>query len=220
VPERRDQGFLWAVQRENRVLARHRFPRANAAPPSGQDLVTPEGYEGGPLTVLRDGALLYRASDGIRRGLPGSPRSERYRAELAPWRLLPARRIDQAWAIGADGAVELWQLTDRLVVVNRFALGAAPFDVAASETHLGAVVIDEGRGVPRRFRLLVHSNEGARVLERVLPDGPPPVGENWAELAVRDRHVALSGTEPLVAVGGSGSLRVYRLTDGTTALER
>jgi hypothetical protein len=217
VPERREPGILWAAQRGNRVLARHRVLDANAGAPGEQDLISPPGYEGGPLTVLRDGALLYRSNDGVRRGLPGG-RSERYRAELVPWRLLPARRIDQAWAVAADGAVELWQITDRLVVVQRFSLGAPPFDVAASSEHLAAVVVDEG--AERRFRLLVFASDGGRRLERPLPAGPPPSGENWAELAVRDRYVALSESEPLVAVGGPGSLRVFRLSDGTTALER
>jgi hypothetical protein len=219
VPERRYPNLLWAVQRGNRMLARQRLPAASGAPPSDQDLISPAGYEGGALTVLRDGALLYRSNDGVRRGLPGG-RSVPYRPELVPWRLLPGRRIDQAWAVAADGAAELWQITDRLVVVSRLALGAAPFDVAASEEQLAAVVIDEGKGTPRRFRLLVYANDGTRVLERALPDGPPPSGENWAELAVRDRYVALSESEPLVAVGGPGSLQVFRLPDGATALQR
>jgi hypothetical protein len=169
--------------------------------------------------VLRDGALLYRSNDGVRRGMPGG-RSERFRPEVEAWRLLPGRRIDQAWAITADGSIELWQLTDRVVRVTAFTLGAPPFDVTASESHLAAVVVDEGANRPRRFRLLVFTAEGERVLERALPEGPPPQGENWAELAVRDRHVALSSTEPLVAVGGPGALTVFRLPGGETVLER
>lgn len=218
VPERRDPAFVWAVQQSNRVLARQRLV-AGADASTGSDMITPEGYAGGPLAVLRDGALCYRSSDGVRRGMPGG-RSERFRTGLEAWRILPGRRIDQAWAVTADGAVELWQLTDRLQVAKAFSLGAPPFDVAASETYLAAVVVDEGKQASRRFRLLVFSNEGERVLERPLREGPPPQGENWAELAVRDRHVALSETEPLVAVGGPGALQVFRLPEGATALER
>lgn len=219
VPERRDAALFWTLQRGSRLLARKRLTAGPGAAPSAEDVIVPEGYEGGAFAALRDGALLYRSNDGVRRGMPGF-RSTRFHPSFAPWRLLPARRIDQAWAIGADGTVELWQLTDRLVVVTAFQLGASPFDVAASDDHVAAVVIDEGKDTPRRFRLLVYANDGQRVLERALPDGPPPSGDDWAALAVRDRHVALSGAEPLVAVGGPGALRVYRLPGGELALER
>ncbi|HEY3497325.1 MAG TPA: hypothetical protein VGK73_21665 [Polyangiaceae bacterium] len=219
VPERRDPGLFWALQRGSRLLARQRLQGPRPAAPAPEDIVTLESYEGGALAALRDGTILYAASDGVRHGHPGF-RSKPWRPSFEPWRLLPGRRIDQAWAIGANGAVELWQLTDRLVVVTSFALGAPPFDAAASSDHLAAVVVDEGKDHPRRFRLVVHGNDGARVLERALPEGPPPSGENWAELAVRDRHVALSDGEPLVAVGGPGALLVLRLPGGEVALQR
>jgi hypothetical protein len=219
VPERRDPALGWAVQRGTRVLSRHRLRGARDAAPGSGDVITPEGYEGGAFTVLRDGAVLYRSNDGVRRGMPGA-RSRPFRPSLEPWRLLPGRRIDQAWAVTAEGAVELWQLTDRVVVVKSFALGAPPFDVAASEQHLAAVVVDERKDTPRRFRLLVFTNEGERLLEQPLPEGPAPVGENWAELAVRDRYVAISETDPFVAVGGPGSLSVFRLPEGAKVFQR
>jgi hypothetical protein len=217
LPERRDSALLWSVQTVGRLFVRQRL--ALDPTRSFDKGITLEGYDGGPVAVLRDGAFLYRAPGGVRRALPeGRPRA--FKTDLVPWRLLPGRRVDQAWAIAEDGAVELWQLGDRLLVKQRFAAGAAPFAAAASAQYLALVVVDEPAGNPRRFRLLVHTNEAERVLEQVLPPGEPEVGEGWAENAVRDRNLALSAAEPLVAVGGPGSLEVFRLPDGQRVLRR
>ena len=147
-------------------------------------------------------------------------RSVVFKSELVPWRLLPGRRVDQAWVVAEDGTVELWQLGDRIAVQLRFAAGAAPFAAAASAQYLALVVVDEPAGSQRAFRLLVYDNEAGRVLERVLPPGEPEIGEGWEAIAVRDRHVALADAEPFVAVGGPGSLEVFRLPDGERLLSR
>jgi hypothetical protein len=140
-------------------------------------------------------------------------------SSLVPWRLLSGRRIDQAWAVAADGTVELWQLTGRVHVLRRFELGAAPFDVASNEAYLAAVVVEEGKG-PRRFLLRVFDDQGIRVLERELPPDPPARGDKWAVKAVADRHVVLGDPEPIVAVGGPGALQVWALPNGASLLAR
>jgi len=217
LPERRDSGLLWAVQRAGRSFLRQRL---DLDPTRSFDKeITLEGYDGGPVAALRDGALLYRSTDGVRRALPEG-RSHPFRTTLEPWRLLPARRLDQAWAIASDGQVELWQLASRLMVVKRFAAGAPPFSAAASSDFLALVVVDEPGNAERRFRLLVFDNDGKLVLEHALPAGPLESGEDWTEVAVRDRHVALSDTEPFVAVGGPESLELFRLPAGERVLSR
>jgi hypothetical protein len=218
LPERRDSTVLWSAERSTRSLFKQPLvtgPKALRGEPA-----TLEGYDGGPVTMLRDGAVLYRASDGVRRGMPGWRSRPLKGAGLTPWRLVPGRRIDQAWAVAADGSVEHWQLTDRVQVQKRFALGAPPFDVASSETYLAAVVVEEGGSRPRRFLLRVFDENGERVLERILPPDPPARGEKWAEKAVEDRHVVLGDPEPVVAVGGKGALRVWGLPAGNVLLER
>jgi hypothetical protein len=122
--------------------------------------------------------------------------------------------------VDADGAVEHWQLTDRVHVLGRFTLGARPFEVAASDAYLAAVVVEEGGPGPRRFLLRVFEERGATVLERLLPPEPPARGEKWAMKAIQDRHVVLGDPEPVVAVGGKGSLRVWSLPAGDVLLER
>ena len=217
LPERRDSGMLWAVQAGGRSFLRQRLDLDPTR--SFDKAITLEGYDGGSVAALRDGALLYRSTDGVRRALPES-RPHAFRTQLEPWRLLPGRRLDQAWAIAPDGQVELWQLADRLTVVQHFAAGAAPFSAAASSDFLALVVVDEPGNAERRFRLLAFDNEGALVLEHALPPGPAESGEDWTEVAVRDRHVALSDTEPFVAVGGPGSFEVLKLPGGEHVLSR
>jgi hypothetical protein len=218
LPERRDSATLWNVERSTRSLLKQPLVSGPKAVPG--EAVALEGYDGGPVTMLRDGAALFRAGREVRRAMPGSrPRALRG-SDLEPWRLLPGRRIDEAWAVAADGAVEHWQLTERVRVIHRFSLGAPPFDVAANETHLAAVIVEEGGGRPRRFLLRVFDSKGERVLERPLSPDRPMKGEDWAAKAVADRHVVLGEPEAIVAVGGPGALQVWSLPEGVPLLER
>lgn len=211
LPERRDPKLLWVAERHGRELVRQRLERDPTRSFDGS--VTLEGHDGGPIAALRDGTLLYRTSSGVAAAFPGG-RARAYRTDMTPWRLLPAHRIDEAWAVAADGAVELWQLGERLAVPLRLRAVAAPFDAAASDAYLALVVVDEPGNAPRRFRLLVFGSDGAKVLERSLPPGPPETGDDWAEAAVRNRYVALSDTDSVVAVGGPETLAAWRLPDG------
>jgi hypothetical protein len=217
LPERRDSSVLYNVERSTRSLLKQ--PLVAGRNTLLGERVELDGYDGGPIAMMRDGAALFRTSDGVGLALPGTRPKPLKGSELRPWRLLPGRRIDQAWAIGADGSVESWQLAGRIQVLRRFTLGAPPFDVTSSEVYLAAVVVEEGRG-PRRFLLRVFDAEGRPVLERVLPPDPPAKGEKWAAKVVADRHVVLGDPEPIVAVGGPGALQVWALPGGNSLLER
>lgn len=212
LPERRDSGFVWAVQPRSKLLLRQRLD-LDRTRSYDRDL-TLEEYDGGPITILRDGALFYRGQGGVRRSMPES-RPRALTTSFEPWRLLPGRRVDQAWAIAKDGSVELWLVGERLLVQKRFAAGAAPFDADANPDYLALVVVDEPGDAPRRFRLLVYTHEGERILERGLPEGEPEVGEDWEAKAVADRHVALGDGDPFVAVGGPGGVTLFHLPEGT-----
>jgi hypothetical protein len=217
VPERRDSNLVWAVHRAQKTLVRQRL--ALDPTQSFDKETTLEGYDGGALASLRDGAFVFGSGDGARFGLPEA-HARAVTSDFPPWRLLPARRVDQAWAVAADGRVELWQLGERLLVKARFSAGAAPFDADASPDYLALVVVDEPAAAARRFRLVLFDNDGTRVLEQALPPGDAETGDDWAEVAVRDRHVALSESEPLVAVGGPEALEVLRVPSGERLLAR
>jgi len=217
LPERRDSNFLWALHAGGRSSVRQRLALDPTL--SFDKEVTLEGYEGGAVTSLRNGAFLFASRAGVRSALPENrPRS--FATDFPPWRLLPGRRVDQAWAVAADGRVELWQLGERLFVKLSFSAGAAPFDADASPDYLALVVVDEPGDAERRFRLVLFDNDGNRVLDHALPPGDPESGRDWAELAVRDRHVVLSESDPLVAVGGPGALEVLHLPAGERLLFR
>jgi hypothetical protein len=216
IPDRSDSSGLWSVHTAGRVLARQVLDISGKRK---LDRVIPlTDYDGGPVTAMRDGALVYRAAKGVRRAQPGG-RARALATDFVPWRLVPARRVDQLWAIAEDGKVELWQVGDRIATTTRATLGAPPFDVAASSEYLAAVVVEEGTGAPRRFRLVVLSDQG-EVMRMELATDTPPEGERWAALAGRDRYVALAETEPLVAVGGPGSVKVFAIPDGRIVLAR
>jgi hypothetical protein len=217
VPDRKDSSGLWLVHSAARVLARHVLDISGKQ--SIHAVVPLADYDGGPITAMRDGALIYRAGTGVRRALPGG-RAHPFSCDIVPWRLLPGRRVDQAWAIDETGNVELWQVGDRIAVLARHALGAAPFDVATDGQYLAAVVVEEGTGAPRRFRLVVLSEKGEQLLGNDLGAEPPAEGDRWAALAGQDRHVALSDAEALVAVGGPGGMRVLEIPSGRVVLSR
>jgi hypothetical protein len=215
--ERRNSDFVWAVQTASKLFVRQRL---HLDPSQSFDAaVALDGYDGGSVAVLRDGAMLYRTAEGVSRSLPeGRPHA--YKTAFDAWRLLPARRVDQAWAIAPDGSVELWLVGETLRVDLHFTAGARPFDAAASPNYLALVVVDEPGDAPRSFRLLVFGNDGSRILERRLPSGPPETGNDWEKRAVEDRNVALSDTEPLVAVGGPGTFEVLKLPGGEPIFAR
>lgn len=218
LPERRDSELLWAVHQPGKTFVRQRL--ALDPTRSFDKELTLEGYDGGAVASLRDGKFVFTTAEGAGYALPEN-RPRAFAADFRAWRLLPGRRVDEAWAVAADGRIELWQLGERLLVKERFAAGAAPFDADASSDYLALVVVDEPGDAERRFRLLVFDNDGQRVLEHPLPAGEPESGgDDWTEVAVRDRHVALSDSEPLVAVGGPGALEVLRLPAGERLLFR
>jgi hypothetical protein len=218
VPDRKDSTGLWSVHTASRVLARNVLDISGKR--SLEGVVTLADYDGGPVTAMRDGTLIYRASDGVCRSLPGG-RAQPLKTDFVPWRLLPGRRVDQAWAVAADGEVELWQIGERIRVVHHYALEPAPYDAAASSDYFAAVVVREGGGTPRRFQLIVLSEEsGELVLRQDLETKEPPDTEQWAEVAGRDLHVALADDAPFIAVGGPGGVRVTKVSDGSTILAR
>ncbi len=217
VPDRKDSGGLWSAHSAGKVLARHVLDITGER--SVEGVVPLTDYDGGPITAMRDGVLIYRAADGVRRALPGG-RTHKLKSEFVPWRLLPGRRVDQVWAVGTDGLVELWQVGERIAVKLQAAFGAPPFDVASSSDYLAAVVVQEGRGAPRRFGLVILSEEGDVMHSEDLGVDAPVGGEKWAAVAGRDRHVALAEGEPLVAVGGPGGVKVQRVKGGGVVLAR
>lgn len=216
LPERRNSTQIWAVHRGAGIAARHELSLEREL--SLTDTITLEGYDGGPIAAMKNGELLYRSSDGVRITVPeGRPR--RARAELRAWRLLPARRVDQAFALTADGQVELWQLGQGLLVRQRTSLGGRPISATSSGDRVAAVLVHETPS-GRSFELRVLSADGKGAFQRPLGAPAATLDEDWAAKLVADHGVALSESDDFVAVGGPTRLRVFALADGKAVLER
>lgn len=215
LPERRNSAQIWAIHRGG-IAARHELALDREL--SLTDTITLEGFDGGPVAAMKNGELLFRSSDGVRLTVPeGRPRSARI--DVRPWRLLPARRIDQAFAVTADGRVELWQLGDGLLVRRRWAFGARPLSATSAGDRLAAVLVRE-TPAGRSFELVVHSADGETSFQRSLRADTPLGDDDWAAKLVADHGVALSEGGDFVAVGGPTRLRVFALGDGKAVLDR
>jgi len=216
LPERRNSTQIWGIHRGAGIAARHELALDRTS--SLTDTITLEGYDGGPIAAMKNGELLFRSSDGVRITVPeGRPR--RARAELRAWRLLPARRVDQAFAVSAEGAVELWQLGEGLLVRQRMTLGARPISAVSAGDRLAAVLVHE-TPAGRSFELRVLSADGKSLLARPLAAPAATLGDDWAAQLVADHGVALSESDGFVAVGGPTRLRVFALDGGKAVLER
>jgi hypothetical protein len=216
LPERRNSAQVWAVHRSGGIAARHELALDRKL--SLLDTITLEGYDGGPIAAMKNGELLFRSADGVRITVPeGRPRSAR--ADIRPWRLLPARRVDQAFAVSAEGEVRLWQLGEGLLVRRRLELGSRPISAASSGDVLAVVTVKEAPA-GRAFELRVIGPEGETLLS--LPLGAPaePLGEDWAAKLVAEHDVSISESDGLVAVGGPSRLRVFSLRDGKSVFDR
>lgn len=216
LPERRNSAQVWVVHRGGRLAARHELALDREL--SLVDTITLEGYDGGPVASMKNGELLFRSTDGVRIAVPeGRPRSAR--ADIRPWRLLPARRVDQAFAVGADGEVRLWQLGEGLLVRQRVSLGSKPISAASSGDLLAVVLVKES-AAGRSFELRVLSADGKTLLSVALDAPALATSEDWAARLVAEHCVALTESEGLVSVGGPERLRVFSLRDGKRVFER
>jgi hypothetical protein len=216
LPERRNSAQVWAVHRSGAIAARHELSLEREL--SLSDTITLEGYDGGPVTSMKNGELLFRSADGVRITVPeGRPRNAR--ADIRPWRLLPARRVDQAFAVAADGEVRLWQLGEGLLVRRRMSLGLRPISAASSGDVLAVVLVKESAS-GRSFELRVLSAEGETLLAVPLDAPAQALGDDWAAKLVAAHGVALAESDGLVCVGGPERLRVFSLRDGKRVFER
>lgn len=217
LPERRNSTQIWAVHRGGGIAARHELALDRELSLNGT--INLEGYDGGPVASMKNGELLFRAADGVRITVPeGRPRPQRA-ADLRPWRLLPARRVDQAFALDAGGEVRLWQLGEGLLVRKRITLGKRPISAASSGDLLAVVLVTESTS-GRSFELRVLSAEGETLFTRSLEAPSAAVGDDWAAELVSDHGVVLSESDGLVAVGGPTRLRVFSFRSGESVLER
>ncbi|HYQ03354.1 MAG TPA: hypothetical protein VER96_31985 [Polyangiaceae bacterium] len=172
---------------------------------------------GEPMTQLRDGAIVCRSVTGTG-FLRQAPRGSR--AEFAApsgvisddplLRLLPGMRLDEFFAITRSGAVFHLRVAENLLLLASFRLPAPAYAVAANTEALAFVLVTEPDSEqPRRWSLLVTDHDGRPRFEQELPSRAPGADEDWLAAVAEDKNLAISGFEPLVAVGGPRRVTVW-----------
>ena len=176
-----------------------------------------------PMVQLRDNAVVCRTTTGFVRKAPRGSRSEfafSTGAE-APIRLLPGKRLDEFFAVSKAGEVSHLRLTADLRVLARFRVPAPVYAAAANTDVLAFVLVDSpGAGQARRWTLLVTDFDGRPRLQSELAAKIPGADDDWLAAVVEDKNLAISGSEPLVAVGGASRVTVWDYAQGRELFNR
>ena len=217
VADRRERDRLWVLQVLSPTLYRYDLS------PSTLPLLAPsEFFELGEprpeaFVSLKDGSFLYGSRSQLRRMFAGG---KQVRIELPPrdpriFRLLLTRRIDQVWVVFRDGRADLLQIAPGHQLVRSLELGATVFDLAANDTQIGMIRVEQTGAGPRSFSLSVIDDRGKETLTAALPSEPAPgIGDDWVNAVTRNKTIAMSTNPPLVAVGGPSFLAVWNLKTG------
>ncbi len=98
----------------------------------------------------------------------------------------------------------------------------APAYAATANTEaLAFVLVSKPQvGQARRWSLLVTTFEGQPRFESDLPALAPSAQADWLAVAVEDKNLAISGFEPLVAVGGARRVSVWDYAQGRPLFTR
>jgi len=181
-----------------------------------------EGCTGAP-TQLRDGAFACHTATGFARKAPRGTRTD-FKPTVAlgeSFRLLPAKRLDELFAIDRAGEVKHLRLAAGVPVLGAFQLPARPYAAAANGEVLAFILVSAPEpGKERRWNLLVTDFEGQARLQVELEAKAAPAHEDWAEDVAEDKNLALSGFEPLVAVGGANQVLVWDYGEGKLRFTR
>jgi hypothetical protein len=169
-----------------------------------------EGCVGAPV-LLRDGAFVCTTTDGIERRAPRG-RETRFKLPtvVGAVRLVPAKRLDELFAVLATGEVIHVRLQVGAPVLGTFQLPARPFAAVGNAEALAFVLVSRpAPGSPRHFTLSVTDLEGQERYKAELPSPSASAGDDWLETVIGDKNLAISEFEPLVAVGGPDSVGVW-----------
>jgi hypothetical protein len=176
-----------------------------------------------PMTQLRDGAIVCRTAAGFVRQAPRGSRTEfSFPPSGDPWvRLLPGMRLDELFAISKAGEVLHLRLAGGLVVLARFRLPAKVYAAMSNTEALAFILVTNPQpGQVRRWSLRVTDLDGKPRFESELPGTVPSAEEDWVRTVVEEKNLAISGFEPLVAVGGAKRVSVWDYVQGRELFTR
>ena len=187
-------------------------------------ITTPSPLDGciGALTLLRDGVFVCRTAKGLGRKAARGKRSDFPWAAgfPEPFRLLPAKRLDELFAVSTAGEVVHFRLAAGLPELGRFRLPSAPYAAAANGEALAFVLVAAPiPGQARRWSVLVTDFDGQSRFRAELAAPSASADDDWLAALVEDKNLAISSFGSLVAVGGSVRLKVWDYAQGELAFE-
>jgi hypothetical protein len=174
------------------------------------------------LVGLPDGAFAYATVRGLRRFFAGgkSWMLALPKALSAPLRLEADRRVDRLWWLEASGEFRLLAFAGTTVrEASRRDVVGEVFELASDGGVIAALVVQTDARASRRWQLVVMKHPKHESLVVPLEADPEPIGDDWVELVTRNRHVALSATDSLVAAGGPDGVRVWEIDTGKLVAE-
>jgi hypothetical protein len=210
-PDLERPDFLYVYDPAQQVLYRYAFDSDAAALAPIAAQVALEGCTAA-LSQLRDGAFVCRSANGIVRKAPRGAKSELKLPPSIPepFRLLPAPRLDEVFAVSRAGEVVHVRLERGTPELGRFQLPAPPFAAVANAEALAFILVSPpAPGVPRRWSLLVTDLTGQARFGTDLAEKGASAGEDWMEAIIEDKNLAISESGPLVAVGGADRVQVW-----------
>lgn len=208
--DRRNKKKLWVHHGIDPTL--YPYELAESQKLETLDFIELEAADQKGFALLKDGSYVYTAGAKLERFFPGGKRwSLALPAGAEVWRILTTRRLDELWLARTDGKLLLAQLgTDALTVKKTLELPGT-FDLATNDTEIAALRLEASSGDAgaRSWKLVVLDSEGSERMARELPLEAATAGEDWVRELTKNRAVALSPSETLVAVGGPSFIGVW-----------
>lgn len=221
--DRRDKKKIWVHHGIDPTL--YPYELGDSGRLETLDFIQLEAADQRGFALLKDGSYVYTRGANLDRFFPGGNHTSLVLPAGADvWRVLTTHRLDQLWLARADGKLELCELgKDKLAVQKTLALPGA-FDIDTNDSVIAVLRLEAAKPVaeppadagppPRSWRLSVLDADGKELTSIELPLEGVTTGEDWVREISKDRGVALSAAQPIVAVGGPSWLGVWNYKTG------
>lgn len=209
-PNARESRQLWLQYEGIGALVAFDLAQANELLLVPRGFVPLGAHDRRALVVLGDGSVVYSTERGLARRTPGGAEQHFALPEIAGrlWRLLPASRPEQVWALTPDQALR-FVLVPVLELAERVSVPRGTLAAESEGTRLAWLVGDDPAGGPFRVEVRRQGEPEPTVVRDVAPRATS------AALGRYPSEVQLAPGSALVAVGIGSSVSVYDYRRGT-----
>jgi hypothetical protein len=213
--DRRTPDRFWVLPGFGHTLYAYSVARSTAGILVADEWISLDDFDGQALGSLRDGSFLYTIPAGFRQFYGPTKKEDVAGDAHDVVRILPASRPDTLWVVQPTSAGLYRLLAGKLVRLRSIPFETMPYDVEAEGPYLAVLELLQPSDAPWSFVLEVFDIDGKRRVHESFPAEESLDSKTWLATMNRDRHLSLSFDPPLVAVGGPGSLTVFRADTGT-----